>query len=67
VTWKAIICVPLGHRWAEASDVSETYPVLRCRRCRRLRELTPETIGRLEARARATELGVDMNVTRRLP
>jgi hypothetical protein len=67
VTWKAIVCVPLGHRWAEAADVNETYPVLRCRRCRRLRELTPETIGRLEARARATELGVDMNVTRRLP
>jgi hypothetical protein len=32
---KAVLCVPLGHKWGEAPDVVETYPVLRCKRCGR--------------------------------
>ena len=39
---KAILCVPLGHRWhTSASDTP--YPVLECGRCGRLQELTAES------------------------
>jgi hypothetical protein len=40
---KALVCVPLGHKWAEATDLVETYPVLRCRRCGRLRNMSDAT------------------------
>jgi hypothetical protein len=40
---KALLCIPLGHKWAEATDVVESYPVLRCRRCGRLRNMGDET------------------------
>ena len=42
---KALLCVPLGHKWREAPDVVETYPVLRCKRCGRLRNMGEETRG----------------------
>ena len=32
---KGIVCVFIGHRWTEAADVHETYPVLHCLRCGR--------------------------------
>jgi hypothetical protein len=53
VTLKAVVCVPLGHRWEVRPDSDETYPVLRCRRCGRLTELAPGTGGgeRLTERA----------------
>jgi hypothetical protein len=37
-----IVCAVLGHRWAPAEDVHETYAVLRCRRCRAELEVTGE-------------------------
>jgi hypothetical protein len=42
---KALLCVPLGHKWGEATDVVATYPVLRCKRCKRLRNMSDETRG----------------------
>ena len=45
VNLKALACVPLGHKWAEATGVVETYPLLRCRRCGRLRNMSSETRG----------------------
>ena len=45
MSFKAILCVPLGHRWHEAADIVETYPVLRCQRCGRLRNMGAETRG----------------------
>jgi hypothetical protein len=42
---KGILCVPLGHKWGEAPDAVETYPVLRCKRCGRLRNMGDETRG----------------------
>jgi hypothetical protein len=42
---KAVLCVPLGHRWSEAADVVESYPVLRCKRCGKLRNMGGETRG----------------------
>jgi hypothetical protein len=43
VNLKAVICVPLGHKWTEATDTFESYPVLRCSRCGRLRNVGGET------------------------
>jgi hypothetical protein len=45
VSLKSLLCVPLGHKWAEAGDIVETYPVLRCKRCGRLRNMGDETRG----------------------
>jgi hypothetical protein len=39
----ALLCIPLRHRWREAPDIHETYPVLRCTRCGKLRELADGT------------------------
>ena len=41
----AVLCVPLGHKWGEATDVVETYAVLRCKRCGRLRNMGDEARG----------------------
>jgi hypothetical protein len=38
-----LLCVVLRHRWREAPDIHEPYPVLRCTRCGRLRELASGT------------------------
>lgn len=57
---RALVCVAAGHRWAEAEDVEETYPVLRCRRCGRLRKLTSESTapeGWLERGGRSSRAG----------
>jgi hypothetical protein len=40
---KAVICVFAGHRWSEATDVYEAFPVLQCRRCGRTQGLASET------------------------
>ncbi|TML89800.1 MAG: hypothetical protein E6G08_03890 [Actinobacteria bacterium] len=40
---RGVLCVFLRHRWREADDVHESYPVLRCTRCGRLRALAPGT------------------------
>jgi hypothetical protein len=40
---RVVLCVLTGHRWTEASEIHETFPVLRCRRCGRLEELTAES------------------------
>ena len=40
---RSVACVVLRHRWREAADVYETYPVLRCTRCGRLRALADGT------------------------
>jgi hypothetical protein len=45
VNVKAVLCVPLGHKWGEATGVVETFPVLRCARCGRLRNMSGETRG----------------------
>jgi hypothetical protein len=67
---KAVICVFAGHRWTEATDVYETYPVLECRRCGGKRELPSETqrpegwLEREGRRTRASEL-MDGRIQRR--
>jgi len=43
VTFGVVLCVVVGHRWIEASEIHESFPVLRCRRCGRLQELTAES------------------------
>jgi hypothetical protein len=40
---KALLCVPLGHRWKPREDSTESYPVLRCERCGRTTALAPGT------------------------
>ncbi|HEV7132135.1 MAG TPA: hypothetical protein VGN27_00215 [Gaiellaceae bacterium] len=40
---RVVLCVVAGHRWLEAAEIHETFPVLRCRRCGRLQELTAES------------------------
>jgi hypothetical protein len=45
MTLRVILCIVAGHRWSEAADVHETFPVLRCRRCGREQELAPGTSG----------------------
>jgi len=41
---RALLCIPLGHRWRELKDTYEIHPVLRCIRCGRTRELAPGTL-----------------------
>jgi len=45
MTVRGLLCIPLGHKWTEASDVQETYPVFRCRRCGRTQGFAAETQG----------------------
>jgi hypothetical protein len=45
MNFKAVLCLPLGHKWREAPDVVESYAVLRCQRCGRLRNMSSETRG----------------------
>jgi hypothetical protein len=40
---KALLCVPLGHRWHTDPDSTEAYPLLRCERCGRQRNMGAET------------------------
>lgn len=40
---RALVCAVAGHRWREAADLHEPFPVLRCARCARLRKLAPGT------------------------
>ena len=67
---KAIICVFAGHRWAEATDVYEAFPVLQCRRCGHTQGLASETRGpegwmeREGRKTRASEL-MDGRIQRR--
>jgi len=70
VSWRIALCVVSGHRWEEASEVYEGFPVLRCRRCGHVQELTAES-GRPEGwqeragrGARAGEL-LDARIQRR--
>ncbi len=67
---RVVICVLAGHRWTEASEIHESFPVLRCRRCRRLQELTTESQlpeGWNERSARGTRAGwlMDGRIQRR--
>jgi hypothetical protein len=42
MSFKSVLCVPLGHRWHPvASDTP--YPLLKCGRCGRFREMTTES------------------------
>jgi hypothetical protein len=43
VNLKAILCVPLGHKWGEATGVVSTSVLLRCKRCGHLRDMGSET------------------------
>jgi hypothetical protein len=45
VTLRALLCVPLGHKWREAPEIVDTYPVLRCKRCGKRRNMSDETRG----------------------
>lgn len=57
-----LACVA-GHRWTEAGDVHESFPVLRCRRCGRTRTLAagtqPEGWGDRAYRQRMADRYVD--------
>jgi hypothetical protein len=44
VSAKALLCVPLGHKWHTVPS-DTPYPVLKCDRCGRLTELTSESAG----------------------
>jgi hypothetical protein len=70
MTAKVVLCVFTGHRWREAADVHETFPVLSCRRCGRLRKLAAGTRppeGWAERAGRRTRAGefVDAGIQRR--
>ena len=67
---KVIVCVVAGHRWSEAQDEYEPFPVLRCRRCGRERELAPGTMGPegwLEREGRAARADRFMDAGRQPP
>jgi hypothetical protein len=56
---KALLCVPLGHKWHTART-DTPYPVLECERCGRLRELTAESgdpEGLFERAGRSARMG----------
>jgi hypothetical protein len=42
MTLKAVLCVPLGHRWHPVES-DTPFPLLKCDRCGRLRELSAES------------------------
>jgi hypothetical protein len=42
INGKAIICVPLGHRWETDTESHEVEPILRCARCGRHRNMGSE-------------------------
>ena len=42
---KLIICAVTGHHWSPATDIHDTFPVLRCRRCRSEQGRSAETRG----------------------
>jgi hypothetical protein len=44
VSLKAIVCVPVGHRY-HPIESDTPFPVLKCDRCGRLTELTAESSG----------------------
>jgi hypothetical protein len=35
---KGVLCVFIGHRWDQAPEFHEAYPVFECRRCGRQQE-----------------------------
>jgi hypothetical protein len=64
VNAKVIVCAFAGHRWHEAKDVYEPFPVLRCARCGRNQELTAESSrpeGWFERSGRAARAGTFMD------
>jgi len=66
---RAILCVPLGHKWHTARS-DTPYPVLECGRCGRLRELTAESgdpEGWMERSGRSGRMGglFDAKIQRR--
>jgi hypothetical protein len=67
---KAIVCVFVGHRWREAADVYEAFPVLECKRCGRKQTRGSDTQGpegwfeREGRKTRASELQ-DARIQRR--
>jgi hypothetical protein len=38
MTIKALICIPLGHKWSTDTSSYDSEPLLRCKRCGRTRE-----------------------------
>lgn len=43
---KALLCIPLGHRWTAKSDTFDAEPLLHCSRCGRTRDVGAETRDR---------------------
>lgn len=39
---KAILCVPLGHKWTTQTTSYDVEPLLRCTRCGRIRDMGNE-------------------------
>jgi hypothetical protein len=67
---KAALCVIRGHRWSDAEDIHESYPVLRCGRCGALQRLTAESSraeGWMERGGRSARAGefLDSKIQRR--
>jgi hypothetical protein len=63
---KAVLCVPLGHRYHPART-DTPYPVLECERCGHMTELTAESSGPegwMARDARARTMGQMMDVPR---
>jgi hypothetical protein len=45
---KAVLCIPLGHKWVPAQESSGTpAPVLRCQRCGRSGIFSGETASKI--------------------
>ena len=40
---KAIVCVPLGHKWSTDTGSYDSEPIIRCKRCSRVRDIGAET------------------------
>ena len=40
---KALVCVPLGHKWSTDTGSHGSEPILRCMRCGRTRDVGAET------------------------
>lgn len=58
---KALLCVPLGHRWHTDPESTEAFPLLRCARCGRHRHMGPETREKTPWTARTPSMTGEMS------
>jgi hypothetical protein len=44
---KAVLCIPLGHKWEAAPEADTPHPLMRCKRCRRTTIFSDETRSKM--------------------